>query len=101
MEQPEIAEAKEEEPELAGVDVAAEEAKNDSVRSCYLSAKQLYERFEKLPLETRKHLAQWAVGCCDEASPLIVMPKAGDNNQGECSRQRFFCLFFFFLFGFS
>ena len=64
---------------MEGVELAKE---NESVRSCVMSAQQLYERFEKLPLEKRKILAEWAKGASGDAAPLLVLPKGMDDAGG-------------------
>lgn len=63
------------------VDMAANEA--GSVRSCSMSAHQVYERFEKLPMEQRKALAEWVKRACAEVNPSIVLPKGADGAEGR------------------
>lgn len=56
--------------------VALEE---NSVRSCTMSAAQVYERFEKLPAEQRKTIATWVLHASAEADPVVALPKTGDG----------------------
>jgi hypothetical protein len=59
-----------------------------SVRSFAMSAQQVYERFEKLPLEQRKQVANWALSCASEAAPVVVMPKGSETSQGRPEKWR-------------
>lgn len=56
---------------------------NDSVRSCVMTESQVYERFEKLPIEHRKVLAQRVKTFSQEAQPLIVLPKGVEGAEGR------------------
>ena len=50
-------------------------ADDESIRSCCLSEKQLYERFEKLPAEQRKAISDWASQCDQDADAILIVPK--------------------------
>jgi hypothetical protein len=60
-----------------------------TLRSFVMSAEQVYERFEKLPLEQRKITGSWALSCANSQNCLLVMPKAG-HSQGRPERWKIF-----------
>jgi hypothetical protein len=64
-----------EKPEGVSAASGAVSVEEKSVRSFAMSAQQVYERFEKLPLEQRKQVATWALACAGDAAPVLVMPK--------------------------
>ncbi len=68
-----------------GASVSVEEK---SVRSFSMTAQQVYERFEKLPLPQRKTVATWAASCSAEASLLLLMPKGSDSSGGRPEKWR-------------
>ena len=57
------------------MDVSSSPEAGNSIRSCSLSEQQLYERFEKLPMERRKAVSAWAKSCMQTPDPVLMLPK--------------------------
>lgn len=58
-----------------------------TLRSFVMTAQQVYERFEKLPLEQRKTVGVWALAVASHNPQLLLLPKASDS-QGRPERWR-------------